>query len=152
MHFVFRVKVMHLATATNFWISNDQFCFTGPYATFSFNSIFWLFGSTSSYTTASCCCSLVFGAGLELRPFLFHLLIQTVIKAPHRVPVMNATSRQTTAVMAAAADVDRLLSGLGIRRWIGQSFSNISASKLDLCYDSINVSMPNAHTEPTMQV
>ena len=34
--------------------------------------------------------------------------MQRVIRAPHRVPAMNATSRQTTAVMATAVAVDRL--------------------------------------------
>ena len=56
----------------------------------------------------------MFDGGLELCPFLFHLLMQTVTKAQHRAPAMNATSRQTTAVMAMVAEVDRLLSGTGV--------------------------------------
>ena len=52
----------------------------------------------------------MFVAGLELCPFLFHLLMQTVRKAPHIVPVMNITSEQIIAVMAMAVAVDRLAS------------------------------------------
>ena len=52
----------------------------------------------------------MFGAGLELLPFLLHLLIQTVSNAPHTAPVMIVTNEQTTAVMATTAGVDRLLS------------------------------------------
>ena len=90
-------------------------CFTGPYATFSFSSIFWLSVSTSSYTATACWRFCVFGAGLELCLFLFHLLMQTVVNAPHRAPVMNTTSEQTTAVMAMAAAMERLFSGAGVR-------------------------------------
>ena len=93
-----------------FWSS-----FTGPYATFSFSLTFWLSVSTSSYTATACWCSCVFGAGLELRLFLFHLLMQTVSKAPHRAPVMNTTSEQTTAVTATAVAVERFFSGAGVR-------------------------------------
>jgi len=57
----------------------------------------------------------VFGAGLELCPFLFHLLMQTVSNTPHTVPAMNATSRQSTAVMAMTAAVDKLFSGTEIK-------------------------------------
>ena len=46
---------------------------------------------------------------------MFHLLMQTVSNTPHTVPAMNATSRQRTAVMAAVAAVDRLLSRTGVR-------------------------------------
>ena len=72
----------------------------------SFLSILWL--CTSSVPTG--CCSCVFGAGLEPHPFWFHLLMQTVSNTPHTVPVMNITSEQTTAVMATAVAVDRLVS------------------------------------------
>ena len=54
--------------------------------------------------------SCVLAAGLELCPFLFHLMMQTVSKAPHIVPVMNITSEQITAVMATVAAVDKLAS------------------------------------------
>ena len=57
-------------------------CSTGPYAIFSSSSILWL--CTSSVPSGRCSC--VFDAGLELRLFLFHLLTQTVSKAPHTVP------------------------------------------------------------------
>ena len=93
-----------------FWSS-----FTGPYATFSFSSTFLLCVSTSSYTATVYCCSCVFGAGLELRLFMFHLLMQTVSNTPHTVPAMNTTSEQTTAEMATAAAVERLFSGAGVR-------------------------------------
>ena len=46
---------------------------------------------------------------------MFHLLMQTVSYTPHTVPAMNATSEQTTAVMATVAAVDRLFSGVGIK-------------------------------------
>ena len=97
--------------SSNFWS-----CFTGPYATFCSSSIFWLCSeSTSSYTAAVCCCSCVFGTGLELRLFLFHLLMQTVSNAPHTAPAMNTTSEQTTAEMATAVAVERRFSGVGVR-------------------------------------
>ena len=44
--------------------------------------------------------------------------MQTVSKAPHRIPAMNATNRQITAVMAVmamTAAVDKLFSGTGIK-------------------------------------
>ena len=101
-------------------------CFTGPYATFSFSSIFWssftgpyvtfcsssiflLSVSTSSYTATVCCCSCVFGAGLEPCLFLFHLLMQTVSNTPHTVPAMNATSEEIAAVMVAVTAVDAVV-------------------------------------------
>ena len=41
---------------------------------------------------------------------MFLLLMPTVSNTPHTVPVMNITSEQTTAVMATAVAVDRLVS------------------------------------------
>ena len=41
--------------------------------------------------------------------------MQTVTKPQHRTPAMNATSRQRTAIMAAVAAVDKLVSGAEIR-------------------------------------
>ena len=67
----------------------------------------------------------MFGAGLELR-LLFHLLMQTVINTPHRAPVMNVTSEQTTAVMAVAAAVETLLSESEISSEVkGETVGNI---------------------------
>ena len=96
-----------------YWMS--LILFHWSIATFSFSSIFLLSVSTSSYTATACWCSCVFGAGLELCLFLFHLLMQTVVNAPHRAPAMNTTSEQTTAVMAMAAAIERLFSGAGVR-------------------------------------
>ena len=51
----------------------------------------------------------MFCAGLELRLFLFHLLIQTVSNTPHTVPAMNATSEEIAAVMVAVTAVDAVV-------------------------------------------
>ena len=42
-------------------------------------------------------------------------LMQAVSKAPHIVPAMNATNRQTITALAAVAAIDRFLSGTGVR-------------------------------------
>ena len=84
----------------------------------------------------------MFDAGLKLCLLLFHLLLQTVTKPQHRTPATNATSKQRTAVMAAVAAADRLVSGAEIRieeRKMEQMRSEVkrmndSASEMDyLC-------------------
>ena len=80
---------------------------------FQFNLLTLCIHLLIHYNTV-CCCSCAFGAGLELRLFLFHLLMQTVSNT-HTVPAMNATSRQATTVIAAVAAVDRLLFATGVR-------------------------------------
>ena len=50
----------------------------------------------------------MYGAGLEVHLFLFHLQMQTVSNAPNSVPIM----RYTIAVVAMTAAVDRLCPGV----------------------------------------
>ena len=65
-------------------------------------------------------------------------MMQTVSKAPHTIPTMNATNTQIKAVMAMTAVVDKLLSGTGIKSRKRLKYNNGKMNKvvLYLCIGS----------------